>query len=263
MEDEIGVVPYKSNNEIGNTGWELAEFEQHLLRNRREELKMTQQQVADRANILLSQYQRFELGDRSFIGASARIMLSVCKALKLDPYLFMGEDRSASKQLSNNSIKHKYVILPPPIIKGTRIAIPEMASVIMTCQIPYGFISTNEIIEEQLKAAYSVEYIQYEEYKDSVRLYYNNGFPYWRVVSKNGHLRDTFYFSKELQKERLEEEGISVKQIGNQNAYSVDSYKKLMYGFKDCKLNVAVSNEQFYAEFVEYYKKKHGEKNCR
>ena len=39
-----------------------------ILRHRREELHLTQQQVADRANIKLRQYQRFEMGERSLSG---------------------------------------------------------------------------------------------------------------------------------------------------------------------------------------------------
>ena len=80
----IDYVPPK----IGNTGFELMQTECGILRTRREELKLTQQQVADKAKIQLRQYQRLESGERSFLGASARIMLSVCAVLKLDPYLF-------------------------------------------------------------------------------------------------------------------------------------------------------------------------------
>ena len=61
-----------------------------VLRHRREELNMTQQQVADAAGIKISQYQRFESGERSLTGASMRIALSVCRVLKLDPYAFLG-----------------------------------------------------------------------------------------------------------------------------------------------------------------------------
>ena len=61
-----------------------------VLRYRREELKMTQQQVADAAGIKVSQYQRFESGERNLTGASMRIGLNVCRVLKLDPYLFLG-----------------------------------------------------------------------------------------------------------------------------------------------------------------------------
>ena len=59
-----------------------------LLKIRREQLKFTQQQVADSAGITLRQYQKFESGERSIRGASLRIGLGICDALELDPHRF-------------------------------------------------------------------------------------------------------------------------------------------------------------------------------
>lgn len=59
------------------------------LRYRREEMGLTQQQVADAAQITLRQYQRFESGERSMSSASLRIGLSICAVLNLDPYRFI------------------------------------------------------------------------------------------------------------------------------------------------------------------------------
>ena len=70
-------------------GWVLVEMEYHILRNQREALGLTQQQVADRAKIQLRQYQRLESGERSMYGASFRTAISVCKALQLDPQRFI------------------------------------------------------------------------------------------------------------------------------------------------------------------------------
>ena len=61
-----------------------------VLRHRRQQFNLTQQQVADAAGIKITQYQRFESGERALAGASMRIGLSVCRVLKLDPYLFLG-----------------------------------------------------------------------------------------------------------------------------------------------------------------------------
>lgn len=71
------------------TEWELVEFEHNILKNRRLELELTQQQVADIAKIQLRQYQKLESGERSVYGASFRIAISVCKALQLDPQRFI------------------------------------------------------------------------------------------------------------------------------------------------------------------------------
>ena len=60
-----------------------------LLRKRREDLSLTQQQVADFAGIALRQYQRFESAERRISAASMRVGLSIRQVLRLDPYRFM------------------------------------------------------------------------------------------------------------------------------------------------------------------------------
>ncbi|MCM1364945.1 MAG: helix-turn-helix transcriptional regulator [Faecalibacterium sp.] len=69
--------------------FELVQFGYHILLSRREELGMTQQQVADAAQIHLQQYQRLESGKRNMSGASLRIALSICDVLQLDPHRFV------------------------------------------------------------------------------------------------------------------------------------------------------------------------------
>lgn len=61
-----------------------------ILIDRRHELGLTQQQVANRAGIQLMQYQRFERGERSMASASFRIGMAICDVLKLDPHRFVG-----------------------------------------------------------------------------------------------------------------------------------------------------------------------------
>lgn len=87
---------YKTpSGDLLNNGeqWFFLEPGKSILKNRREELGLTQQQVADAAHIQPRQYQRLENGERSISGASMRIGLSVCAVLKLDPYRFMPEFR--------------------------------------------------------------------------------------------------------------------------------------------------------------------------
>lgn len=57
-----------------------------LLRNRRKELGMTQEEVALDAGICIFQYQRYEYGIRDLRNCPLRIGLRVCKVLGLDPY---------------------------------------------------------------------------------------------------------------------------------------------------------------------------------
>lgn len=60
-----------------------------ILKSRRIQLGLTQQEVADKAHIYLSQYQRLESGDNYLSGSSMKIGLSVCAALLLNPYDFV------------------------------------------------------------------------------------------------------------------------------------------------------------------------------
>lgn len=57
-----------------------------ILRRKRVLLGLSQQQVADRSNIALRQYQRLEYGERSLARTSMRIGLAVCEVLQTDPY---------------------------------------------------------------------------------------------------------------------------------------------------------------------------------
>lgn len=77
--------------------WDVLVHDYVLLKNRRLELGLTQQQVADRAKIQLRQYQRVESGERHITGASARIMLAICSVLKIDPYEFFPEFKHIRK----------------------------------------------------------------------------------------------------------------------------------------------------------------------
>ena len=54
------------------------------LRKRRHELKLTQQAVADKAEIKLQQYQKFESGERSILTASFFITCKVLDAMNID-----------------------------------------------------------------------------------------------------------------------------------------------------------------------------------
>ena len=57
-----------------------------ILRERREELGMTQEQVAFDLHMSTHQYQRFEYGKTSFSNCRMRTGLRICAVLELDPY---------------------------------------------------------------------------------------------------------------------------------------------------------------------------------
>ena len=58
--------------------------EKWILRDYRDKLGLTQQQVADKAKIQLRQYQRFEAGERNLSSSSFSIACRVIEALGLD-----------------------------------------------------------------------------------------------------------------------------------------------------------------------------------
>ena len=55
-----------------------------VLSERRQMLRMTQQEVADQANITLRQYQRLESGERSILTCSFGLACRVIEALDMD-----------------------------------------------------------------------------------------------------------------------------------------------------------------------------------
>ena len=57
-----------------------------ILASRREQLGLSQQQVADKAGISLGLYQRLEYSKDNLAGCSMKVGLAVCAVLLLDPY---------------------------------------------------------------------------------------------------------------------------------------------------------------------------------
>ena len=63
-----------------------------VLSERRQMLRMTQQEVADKANITLRQYQRLESGERSILTSSFGLACRVVEALDMDVSKFYHGD---------------------------------------------------------------------------------------------------------------------------------------------------------------------------
>lgn len=76
---------------------------QDILRTRREQLKLTQQQVAAGARLQLRQYQRIESGERNLENATLKTALSICAVLKLDPFTFLPEGELMNKYYELNN----------------------------------------------------------------------------------------------------------------------------------------------------------------
>jgi transcriptional regulator with XRE-family HTH domain len=75
-------------------GSALVNREGEILRERRLELGMSQQEVAVEVGLHIRQYQRFEYGERQLSNCSLKMGLKICAVLELDPYeLLLTDDR--------------------------------------------------------------------------------------------------------------------------------------------------------------------------
>jgi len=83
--------------------YQLMQSEATILKNAREKLGMTQQQVADKARIQLRQYQRFESGERKLTSSSFSIGCSVLEALSIDIEGFRRGDYVFSEEFDSIS----------------------------------------------------------------------------------------------------------------------------------------------------------------
>ena len=218
---------------FNNIECELLELEHRILQQRRKELKLTQQQVADSAGIQLRQYQRFESGERNITGSSARIMLSVCEVLLLDPFVFLGK--------GNEKPETKYIILPKIEKQGLSYVMPRHSYYLIVSAIPKGMVCTSDEIMKSLRDAYGSGTLEFGRDLNSVKIYADHCFPFWRVVSERGYLINDFYCSKEYQKKYLESEGIIITKSKNNDSYRVDDFENRRFDI--ARLNISVLKE--------------------
>lgn len=228
---------------FGNESYEFVQQEHHILLQRRKELNLTQQQVADQAGIQLRQYQRFECGERSISGSSGRIMLAICKVLLLDPYLFIGE--------GNEEPEIKHVIIPPVTTQGLEFAIPSLAYYNLVSAIPRGMVCTDDDIMQCLRSAYGRGALEIKNDMFNVNLYYDYCFPFWRVVSAKGYLINCLYYSKDLHKKLLEEDGVKISQVGKNESFRVDDFIHRRFDINNFKITVMKTEEQILQQLQE------------
>ncbi len=98
----------------------MIQQDHQVLLTRREQLGLTQQQVADMAHIQLRQYQRIESGERHISGCSLNVGLAVCAVLLLNPYDFITVD---IQQPDGSMIRPQQafdVDLPPEVAASKR-----------------------------------------------------------------------------------------------------------------------------------------------
>lgn len=101
-----------------------------ILRSRREQLGLTQQQVAQMAHIQFSQYQRLEAGERDISGCCMRTGLAICAVLLLDPYKMTGV--SVAQPDVNTMKSHPPVDFDIPDFPRKRVGRKQIRRDIMT-----------------------------------------------------------------------------------------------------------------------------------
>lgn len=224
-------IPFKERTEIIN-GQEyiVVQLEHHILRQRRLELGLTQAQVAEKAGILLRQYARVENGECSFRSAGARILLSICAVLRLDPYMFFPEIKQKPLDLpAINQRKNVTVEVIPQSAKSSQF-IPFAEYMDLMRKVPRGKVVTAKTVETYFKKKYNVEVVVIET-QGRLREELNMSFPFWRELSTNGQLyATTRLHSRDQQQQLLEEDGLTVVPCGaNMVSLKVENYKSLLF----------------------------------
>ena len=74
-----------------------------ILSEKRQILRLTQQEVADRAKITLRQYQRLESGERNIMTSSFRLACRVIEALDMDVSEFYHGDYYLGEELKTTN----------------------------------------------------------------------------------------------------------------------------------------------------------------
>lgn len=224
-------IPFKERTEIIN-GQEyiVVQLEHHILRQRRLELGLTQAQVAEKAGILLRQYARVENGECSFRSAGARILLSICAVLRLDPYMFFPEIKQEPLDLpAINQRKNVTVEVIPQSAKSSQF-IPLAEYMDLMRKVPRGKVVTAKTVETYFKKKYHVEVVVIET-QGRLREELNMSFPFWRELSTTGQLyATTRLHSRDQQRQLLEADGLTVVLCGaNMASLKVENYKSLLF----------------------------------
>ena len=205
----------------------VMQLENQILRQRRLELSLTQAQVAQRAGILLRQYARMEANPGALRASGARILLSVCAVLKLDPYLFFPE-------IPDNS--HAYVppsstpvkVIRPPARPSRYIPLDEYMHLMQ--QVPAGKVVTAKTVDAYFQKKYNVEVVIIN-LEGSFVQELNMTYPFWRQLSANGQLYATTRFkSRDQQKQLLEADGLEIVPCGAGGcSLKVKDYKQHLF----------------------------------
>ena len=224
-------IPYKPpTTKIAGDEYEIIPTECSILIQRRMELGLTAMQVAEKANITLAQYQRFEAGKRNFTAASARMFLAVCTVLRLDPYTFFplsGLLKNYQEYEVQEENPIAYISSPMERLRFDDVSFQEYKELLF--KVPQGKLVTNKMIEVYFKKKKNLDTVRINSY--NVNEYINMSYPFWRVVSETGTLTlTTRFYSREAQREMLEKEGFEIYKCGAKGAsLRVKNFKNYLF----------------------------------
>lgn len=202
-----------------------------ILFNRRHELHMTQQQVADKAGLQLRQYQRLEKGERDIINASCKVILPICEALRLNPYIFLGEAETEPEE--------KRIVVPPALKEDAGDFIPCTAYYFLVGCVPRGMVCTWSKVYGRLREAYGKGNLEIRFDFDFAEIHNKDRYPHWRIVGDNGILLDNLLCSKERQMKMLESEGVAITTNDAGRTYQVEDFEFVEYDLKNVRITVA------------------------
>lgn len=221
-------IPFTPPTEIidGNT-YEVLQLEHHILRQRRMEMGLSMKDVAEMAKITIKQYQRFESGERTFSSSSARMFMAICTVLRLDPYLFLPLMFLVKNPKDYEEVDmNNYSVETGRVKYSGYVSFAEFKS--LMSKIPSGKLITSAMVEEYFKRKKGVEIVEIRKYNSED--YINRTYPFWREVSNTGILfATTRFYSRDVQREKLEEEGFEIVACGaNGSSLRVKNYKEYL-----------------------------------
>ncbi len=122
-----------------------------VLRSRREQLGLSQQQVAKLAHVQFSTYQRLESGVRDISGCSMKTGLSICTVLYLDPMELVSMQIYPPDLSSMKSQKAFDASIQPEHLLPKRVGRKQIRRDIMTVYVncdPYSLIIPYEVFDK-------------------------------------------------------------------------------------------------------------------
>ena len=131
---------------------------------------------------------------------------------------------SEAKKKSQKSYEIEYIPAKPAKI----ISYKEYLDLV--CKVPAGRITRDQDICDYLARKYNAERVEINH--DCNVANYREDIPLWRMVSTRGVISDTFFYMRETQKKKLEEEGLTICSCGaNGRSLMVKDYRRLLFDF--------------------------------